>query len=424
MMAFLLYIARAGLYMSLFYAFYLLVMRRITFFRLNRVMLLAGSYLCLLLPFIRLRSVTATVSAGELMMVPAGAASEESAEAAASSFPYWELLLGLYAVGAAVTLIIFIVSTWKMRRLIQSGEEMEREGCRLVLLDADVPSFSWVRKVVMSRKDLAENPAIFTHERMHVQCRHSLDLIVLIPIQLLFWWNPLVWITREELRLLHEYEADEGVIKNGIDATQYQLLLVRKAVGEQRFSLASGFKHAKLKNRIKMMFKHNSSGWVRWAYLAMIPVLAAFMFACNQTREQQVLEDEVQASEVNVDSTAAALAEAEGEEASADVSYSDVEVKPQFNGGDANEFAKWFYSNIKYPEQAIKDNIQGRMTLQFTIDTDGAVKNVEVLRGIRQDLDEAAVKVVSSSPKWTPGVNAEGKTVPVHFTLPVVFKLQ
>ena len=401
MTPFLLYIARAGLYMSLFYAFYLLVMRRTTFFRLNRVLLLSGSYLCLLLPFIKLRSAQAAVGVvSEISVVAPESVSQGIEEAASSSFPYGEFLLGLYAAGVIVTLAIFLVSTWKMGRLIRGGKETVRDGCRLVLLDEDVPSFSWVRKVVMSRKDLEENPAIFTHERMHVQCRHSLDLIALLPLQVLFWWNPLVWITREELRLLHEYQADEGVIKNGIDATQYQLLLVRKAVGEQRFSLASGFKHAKLKNRIKMMFKHNSSGWVRWSYLALIPILAAFMFACNQTRQQE---------------------EAAPEEA---VSYSEVGVKPKFNGGDAEEFTKWFYNNIQYPEQAIKDSIQGRMALQFIIDADGAVKDVEVLRGVNKDLDEAAVKAISSSPKWTPGTNADGQPVPVTFILSVVFKLQ
>ena len=138
-----------------------------------------------------------------------------------------------------------------MRRTIRQGESMEREGCHLVLLEADVPSFSWGNSVIMSRKDLENNPVIFTHEKMHVLCRHSLDLLLLLPMQVIFWWNPLVWITREELRLVHEYEADEGVLQQGIDATQYQLLLVRKAVGEQRFTLASGFQHAKLKKELK-----------------------------------------------------------------------------------------------------------------------------------------------------------------------------
>ena len=413
MSPFLLYIARAGLYLSLFFAFYLLVMRRTTFFRLNRVLLLAGSYLCLLLPFIRLRSVSAASFASQLIMVGTGAESDIPSQAPA--FPWQEVLLALYLTGALVTLALFLVSAWKTVRQIRKGEEVERDGCRLVLLEEDVPSFSWGRRVVMSRKDLAQNPAIFTHECMHVQCHHTLDLLLFLPLQLIFWWNPLVWITREELRLLHEYQADEGVIQKGIDATQYQLLLVRKAVGEQRFSLASGFRHANLKNRINMMLKPTSAGWMRWSYLALIPILAVLMYACNNPKKSKA-PAVTDAPAVTEEPAVADVQEA--------VAYDAIEVKPGFNGGDANEFARWVNSQMKYPEEAKAQNIQGRVMLQFVVGADGALRDIQVVRSAHELLDAEAVRVVSASPKWEPGYNAEGKAVPVSFMFPLVFKLQ
>ena len=406
MSPFLSYIMRAGLYLGLFYAFYLLVMRRTTFFRLNRVILLAGSYLCLMLPLIRLRTVSAVSQAASPTMVAIG---EDVETLTSATFP-WQLLLGVYLAGVLITLALFGRSALKTGRLIRRGKETEREGCRLVLLEDEIPSFSWGRRVVMNRNDLAENPAIFTHERMHVQCRHTLDLLLFLPIQLLFWWNPLVWITREELRLLHEYQADEGVIQNGIDAKQYQLLLVRKAVGEDRFTLASGFLHAKLKNRITMMLKPTSSSWMRWSYLALIPVLAAFMFACNPSRKAQ--EPEPAASEADVITLE-----------NDTISFEDVEIKPTFNGIDADEFARWVNSQLKYPEQAKQDGITGRVTLQFTIETDGSVTDVKVLKGVREDLDSESVRVVSASPKWEPGKH-NGKPVKVTYRLPIVYQLR
>ncbi|MBP5391998.1 MAG: M56 family metallopeptidase [Bacteroidales bacterium] len=416
MTQFLLYIARVGLYLGLFYAFYLLVMRRTTFFRLNRVLLLAGSYLCLLLPFIRLRTETAEVIVSDLTIVGVGEAAESTTVSA--SVPWREVLLAVYVAGALVTLIIYMVSSWKMGRLIRNGNASALDDCRLVLLESEAPSFSWGRTVVMSRKDMQENPAILTHERMHVKCRHSLDLILFLPLQILFWWNPLVWITREELRLLHEYEADEGVIKKGIDATQYQLLLVRKAVGEHRFSLASGFQHAKLKNRITMMLKKSSSRWVRWSYLAVIPVLAVLMYACNSPKESKSVAPET--TEQKVSATTEAQAEQNVAEA---VTFDAIEVKPTFNGGDAGEFVKWAYSQLNYPEKAKKDKAQGRVLVQFTIGTDGSVSNVELVKGVREDLNAEVLRVVSSSPKWEPG-KQNGEAVPVRFSFPVVFKLQ
>ena len=422
----LMHIARGGLYLGLFYAFYLLVMRRTTFFRLNRAVLLAGSFLCLLLPAIRLRTATAAAAASELTMAAVGA--EPAGEALKAVFPWKETLLALYLAGAAATLALYLVSALRMRRLIRSGESTAAEGCRLVLLDGDVPSFSWGRTVVMSRRDQQENPAILTHERMHVKCRHSLDLLLFLPVQLLVWWNPLVWVIREELRLLHEYEADEGVLQNGIDATQYQLLLVRKAVGEHRFSLASGFQHAKLKNRIAMMLKNESSRWMRWSYLALVPVLAAFMFACNPARntEKTPTDTPEEASSAgNADATyqvtvvdePAAAPEKEA------VPYQLIEQKPTFNGGDANEFSKWVNGHLKYPEQAKADKAQGRVVLQFTVGSDGNVRDVQVLKGAREDLDAEALRVVSASPKWNPGMQ-DGEPVPVVYTFPIIYQLQ
>ena len=182
MTSFLLYIARAGLYLGLFYAFYLLVMRRTTFFRLNRALLLCGSFLCLMLPFFRLRSVVTAGLASELSMAAAGA---EAAEAAArAAFPWKEVLLAIYAAGALATLTLYALSAWKIRRMMHRGESTRMDdGCRLIVLDEDVPSFSWGRRIVMSRKDLVENPAIFTHEMMHVHCRHSVDLLLFFPLK-------------------------------------------------------------------------------------------------------------------------------------------------------------------------------------------------------------------------------------------------
>ena len=405
MTPFLLYIARAGLYLGVFYAFYLLFMRRTTFFRLNRALLLAGSFLCLLLPVFRLRTVTAAGVVSDLALVAAGTETAELAVRAA--FPWKECLLAVYAVGLLATLALYLVSAWRMGRMMRGGESMDMEGCRLILLDEDVPSFSWGRKVVMNRKDLEQNPAIFTHEMMHVRCRHSLDLLLFFPLQLLFWWNPLVWITREELRLLHEYEADEGVIQKGIDATSYQLLLVRKAVGEHRFTLASGFQHAKLKSRIEMMLKPGSSRWMRWSYLALVPVLACFMFICNPAKAitpQAVSDQEDPVSELA----------APARQRSEAMLFAKM---PVFNGGDSGEFSRWVNDQLD-----IQSDIAGRVIVQFVVGADGRVKDVKVMRGLREDLDNAVVRIVSASPKWEPGLNAQGEPVQVTCAIPVVFR--
>lgn len=416
MTAFLLYIARGGLYLSIFYAFYLMVMRRTRFFRLNRALLLAGSFLCLMLPLVRLRPAL-PAEVGQPVVTMLGESEQSAMPGPLQAVPWAEMMLGFYLAGVLATIALYTVSMVRIRRIIAKGSVQQCGNSRLVLLDGDITSFSWGRTIVMSRKDLEDAPVILTHERMHVQCRHSIDLFLYMFIHILFWWNPLVWITREELRLVHEYEADEGVIDNGIDATQYQLLLVRKAVGDHRFSLASGFRHANLKNRITMMLKQSSSGWMRFSYLALIPLLAALMYACNPSRESA---GQSSASEEDAALTKAAEQAVAAEEA---VPYQLIEVKPTFRGGDANEFAKWVNGQMKYPAGAKKEGAEGRVMLGFTIDKEGNLKDVQVLRSVHPELDAEAVRAVSScTEKWTPGT-VDGKPVDVSVCFPVIFKL-
>lgn len=139
------------------------------------------------------------------------------------------------------------------------------------------------------------------------------------------------------------------------------------------------------------------------------------MFACNPSRKtesQEFVTEQVISTE-RIDSP-----EKEA------VPFNLIERRPTFNGGDAGEFSQWVNSRLNYPETAKADGAQGRVILQFTIGTDGEVYDVKVLRGVREDLDNEAIRIISASPKWEPGYNADGEAVPVTFSFPIVYKLQ
>ena len=409
----LLYIGRSSLYLALFYAFFLLVMRRTTFFRLNRILLLVGTVACFLLPLLRLRTVEVPLlMAGPLTEVGADSALT-AGPSAASPFPYLELL---YILGFLAVLGWTAAAMVRMYRTIRKGTATRLEdGTKLVLTEADVPSFSWGRTIVMSRKDAEANPVIRLHEEAHIRKAHTLDILLFTAVTLVHWFNPLVWITLSELKLLHEYEADDAVLNHGIDATQYQLLLVRKAVGDKRFTLANGFQHAKLKNRIDMMLQTPSSGWKRLSWLAILPFLAGTMFLCNPVRAKVVSVDQPE-------TVLSEMAPAALPDTTKVIPFATVEVKPTFNGGTANEFSKWVNENLKYPQAAKDAGIQGRVVLQFTVYPDGSVRDTKVLRGVNPDLDAEALRVVSASPDWTPGY-VKGEPVKVTYTFPVIFQL-
>lgn len=286
---------------------------------------------------------------------------------------------------------------------------------------------------MISREDFTATPVILTHEMSHVRKCHSVDVLLFSVVTVLHWFNPLVWLARAELKMLHEYEADESVINQGVNAADYQLLLVKKAVGEHRFRLANGFNHTKLSNRIAMMMSEKTNGWFRLAYVVCIPLLACTLCFSSFTKPDSTgsLSDETMISETAPENVSVTVTGESRNDINIDVTTDDdepvpfqmVEAKPVFQGGDANNFAKWVNEHLIYPEDAQKAKKQGRVVVQFTITKTGKMENVKVLRGTFKSLDEEALRIVKSSPVWEPG-KMQGKAVDVTYTFPIIFRLK
>ena len=485
-----LYIIKSTLFLTVFYSFFMLVMRRTTFFRFNRIAFITGTAVCMVLPFMNIELPAGTSVNAPMMAIQSALNSETIAlegavvtagEAATSNVHAVDII---FIAGAVISFLTTLVSYIRMRKMMKSSPDTISGGMKIKVIDHEIPSFSWGNIIVISRKDLEENPAILTHETMHVRCGHSFDLMAFTAVTTLHWFNPIIWIARTELKMLHEYEADERTINKGIDATQYQLLLVKKAVGAKRFQLANGFNHSKLKNRITMMHKDKTNKWMRLAYILCVPALIGAMCCCSN-RNNSIEEEEqpipfelvfrnctahISSSDGHIDATLRDFVISQIEdiintarfsgELSINVTYGSdvedrmiellkggirdmeinkeisgiqispeaipfqqVEVKPTFQGGDANNFSRWVNENLVYPKEAHEKKIQGRITLQFTVSETGKVTNVKVLRGVDPILDKEAVRVIELSPDWTPG-KSKDRNVPVTYTFPVIFQLR
>ena len=199
-----------------------------------------------------------------------------SAESAGYRPAWGVFLIWLYIGGLAVTVVKTCVTWIRIFKVIRSGEKVLRNGYTLILTDdSRFAPFSWMRFVVMSREDFDENySAVMTHELKHVSSRHWVDLLVAQVVCIINWFNPAAWLMRDELMLVHEYEADLAVIESGFDPRQYQMLLIKKAVGARFPSLANSLNHSKLKKRITMMYKEKSGAGRKFKALALVPMLA------------------------------------------------------------------------------------------------------------------------------------------------------
>ena len=282
---FFVYILKSSVCLAAFYLFYRLLLSRETFHRFNRIALLGVIILSVAIPFIRIMTdepvaIQRPLQNLEYLLQMAQMQTEIQVQTSQS---FWlPLLFVVYLVGCVFFFARFLYSTIRICRMIGMGEEQVLpDGSKLVVTDETVCPFSWMGYIVISQKDMEESgEEILTHEMAHIRARHSVDMLICSFCVILQWFNPAVWLLKQELENIHEYEADESVINHGIDAKHYQLLLIKKAVGSQRFtSMANSFNHSKLKKRITMMLKRKSNPWARLKYLYVLPLTAVAVVA-------------------------------------------------------------------------------------------------------------------------------------------------
>ena len=317
---FLIYILKSAVCLSLFYLFYRLLLSKETFHRFNRIALLGILFLSLLIPFIEVTTahqteLSQTVLTVEQLLMMAEAMNPVEvtiAQPEELSISWVQVLLLFYLVGIIFFACRNLYSLSRLLLLIKSGKRERLEGgVRLIVLEREVAPFSWMRYIVISRKDLEEDGReILIHEMAHIQNRHSIDLLVADICIFFQWFNPGIWLLKQELQNIHEYEADETVINEGIDAKDYQLLLIKKAVGTRLYSMANSFNHSKLKKRITMMLKEKSNPWARLKYLYVLPLAAIAVTAFARPEISERVE-EISAVKVN---DLAAILEARSEE--------------------------------------------------------------------------------------------------------------
>lgn len=191
-------------------------------------------------------------------------------------------LLAIYIAGMAIVTLHTVIVAIRLSRLIKGGESRKHGDYTLVILDdrKAVAPFSWCSYVVMGRTDYEKwGEMILTHERQHLRKRHWVDMLLAQVVAIVQWYNPAAWLMREELKTVHEYQADSAVLGTGVEARQYQMLLIKKAVGARFPSLANSLNHSKLKKRVTMMYKSQSSVGSRLRAFSLVPVLALALLA-------------------------------------------------------------------------------------------------------------------------------------------------
>lgn len=469
------YLIQVNLYLIVFFAFYFFLLRKETFYQANRFYLMLSGIISFVIPFMQTEWVQAWLVTQEVSMFMAGydgGMLNDPITVVSSSTGFnlslKDSLLIVYILGVIYFTFLLGVNIYRTSRFVST---FDGEGNQ---------AFSFFGKIVVG-KSLKQYKAVLDHERLHVTQCHSFDVILFEVIGILCWINPLVYILKKEIKLLHEYQADSFASKSVESKAYYAALLVSQKFGVTPESLLAQafFTKSLLKARIQMLGKEESGkrallkyGFVAPLFLGMMVLASASIAKSdNLTKINKISEEvtfaaalpNVSFKEVRIDLsdyskggviknlsekddltlTTEQISEKQVNnkkeyellpppppeesaivtlsEKPADEVFIGVEKQPEFIGGEVAMRA-YLGQNIVYPAAASRANVSGRVVLQFIIEKDGSIGTAKVLKGIGFGCDEEAVRVIKSMPNWNPGTQ-NGKPVRVYFTLPVIFSL-
>ena len=448
-MDFLLYDVKVALALLVFYLFYRFLLKKETFHRFNRVVLVGTVVLSFLLPLCII-TIHKPIEAAPVVPEPTIVATELPAQELVplleSAVPWWPTALTLlFWAGVAFVLARVTLSILSIVRIIRQGRLVrEEDGCKIIVTERDIDPFSWMKYIVLSGKDWeAPHESILAHEKAHIGLGHSLEVLLVDVLSALQWFNPAIWMLRADLQELHEYEADDAVLRAGTNIKEYQYLLIRKAVSKSGYSVANSFNHSILKNRITMMSKSKSplSRGLRVLYLIPLTCIglgmqARTIYVAPDKDNEKILSERLSGTARTgvFQKNQAVLPEI------VVVKYADASVKPEdINHGASLEdlqisdvleadtapvcsenFAMWLNTKLFYPQGCLHD---GTVLVRFTVNKNGKVSDVNVMNGICEELDNAVVKLIGKSPVWTPATR-KGKKVAVQLVQPVIFAIR
>ena len=324
----------------------------------------------------------------------------------------FQILIWIYISGIIFNILKLAFQLTQLVILAGKSGIQRKYGVKVVYTGKSYTNFSFFNIIFLNslEKDTTQLTKIITHEKIHIQQKHFIDLIIMELMTTFFWFNPFIWFYKRSIKTVHEYLADEGVLKKGYKKTEYQKLLFNQTFGMQYFALTNNFNQSLIKSRLTMMSKTKTNKLAILKVIAVLPLILLLIFACARNSENNT-ENKTEVSKEQQYTKQEAVEEA----------FTVVEQMPKYSGGKEAMF-KFIAENTNYPEEARKQGVSGKVLVSFVVEKDGSITNIDVLRGIGSGCNEEAKRVVSIMPNWEPGYQ-RGKAVRVKFNLPFNFKL-
>ena len=458
------YSIKSALVLALLYLPYTLMLRQESFFRMNRITLLTILMLALVLPMVDIPSlatpeqpVVYEMQHRIMLMTQEAEMTTNSLAATNRTISWLGILAIVYIIGVILALLIRLWQLFKIDKIIRGGcLWTDKSGKATIYCHIDdVAPFSWMRSIVISEKDYKPyGREILLHEKAHILNLHSMDILFLTLVEAVQWWNPIAYLLGHSLRDVHEYEADDYVLHQGVSLQNYQALLVKKSLANTSYAFANNFNHSLIKKRIYMMNHPKSNPWLRSKVLYILPatlvVLTAFATPKLNEKVGEIVErvdhgdgsddlnpqpeqqpESIPTSDVTDMQSAEPKEELAVEEEATDTlssedyvndvyrnEYINLTQPPEFPGGMSalRAFVQLHVAQALENDASVAGK---RAYVQFRIKQDGTIDDIGLVRGDRDAYHEA-VKIVEQMPQWIPA-RRYGDLADAHFVLTIDF---
>lgn len=402
-----LYLLKSGILLLVFYAVYKLWLENEKMFRFNRIYLLGSLVFSFVIP-LQLISFASGFSnkigfiqLEELVIQK----SNENAEMISVNDFVFVLIGVVYAFIVLMLTIRLVLNLYSFFKRIKNNRVEFIQGEKIVLIEQPILPHSFWKSIFINKNEFEKGKIpseLIAHEKAHLDQKHTLDILFIEVLQIVFWFNPLLVFYKKAIKLNHEFLADEAVNKQFGSVKSYQNLLLDFASNKNTVALASNINYLITKKRLLMMTKKESPIKIvlKVFSVGVVYALLLFVFSTKATAQKALNKADVKEKDLYV--------------------LADVEKLPEFPGG-LPEFYKFIGENFKMSAEANKIKIKGKAYMQFIIEKDGSLSDIKTIKDPGYGLGDEAIRVLKLSPKWT-AATQEGKAVRVMYSLPITFQ--
>lgn len=391
------YIIEANIGIAFFYLVYMLILKNENDFTKQRLFLTGGIICAMIFPMINITTSEAATVLSTVMLPEVIVGSGKSAGP--------DFLFMAYIMIGSLVALPFVVYAIKIYRLSKREDGKYNGDYYIIESNDDLPSWSFFRLIYIGRASELSNEdkdLVLKHEMLHGRLCHSIDMVLITLLCIVFWLNPVLWLYRRTIAKVHEFEVD-AIIARQNGAADYSALLAKTALARNGFLLTHHFNQSFILKRINMinMIKSKISNWKLGGLAAVVAIYFA-VIACTEP-----MADNNSTKEKTIDKSGEVFTIVE-------------KSATPLNG--MTEFYADIANQLQYPEQARKMGVEGKVFVEFIVNKNGALSDFKILKGIGAGCDAEALRVLKTMKDWNPG-SQDGTAVRQRMMLPITFKL-